>query len=64
MKVAATTSSRIEVEFDIVCGMELSATEIMFVLDGRQYYFCSEGCRAEFLRHADDYVTQGPPPTD
>lgn len=41
---------------DIVCGMEVSATEISFLLEGRNFYFCSEGCRAEFVRHADDYV--------
>lgn len=41
---------------DTVCGMELSITEITLVLNGTSFYFCSEGCRAEFLRHTDDYV--------
>jgi Cu+-exporting ATPase len=43
---------------DPVCEMELAKTHKTesFEYQGRSYYFCSVGCRAEFLRHAEDYV--------
>ncbi len=43
---------------DPVCGMKLDERQIKesLVYNGRKYYFCSIGCRAEFQRHPDDYV--------
>lgn len=43
---------------DPVCGMELgeSHKRESFEYEGRSYYFCSVGCRAEFQRHAEDYA--------
>ena len=38
--------------------MELGegAAKEFLLYEGREYYFCSVGCRAEFERHADDYL--------
>ena len=43
---------------DPVCKMELDETRKResFVYEGRRYYFCSVGCRAEFQRHEEDYA--------
>jgi YHS domain-containing protein len=43
---------------DPVCGMNVDEGEAMYTLDyyDRLYYFCSEGCKAEFERHTEDYV--------
>jgi Cu+-exporting ATPase len=43
---------------DTVCGMELDEghKRASFEYEGRSYYFCSVGCRAEFQRHAEDYA--------
>lgn len=43
---------------DAVCGMTLNAgaAKEFLLYDGREYYFCSVGCRAEFERHSQDYV--------
>jgi YHS domain-containing protein len=43
---------------DIICKMQLDerhANESL-VYDGRRYYSCSVGCRAEFERHPEDYA--------
>ncbi len=47
---------------DVVCGMEISEVETPYtaVHGGSAYYFCSEGCRAEFLRHPEDYADKAP----
>jgi YHS domain-containing protein len=38
---------------DPVCGMALGADRAVgFELDGQVRYFCSRGCRAEFLESA------------
>ena len=44
-------------EKDVVCEMELDSEMVRAYLDfeGRRYYFCSEGCRAEFMRHTTEY---------
>jgi Cu+-exporting ATPase len=42
---------------DPVCGMridEARATSKLYIVN-RVYYFCSEGCEAEFQRHPEDY---------
>ena len=42
---------------DPVCGMRIDETRATFKLyiDDRVYCFCSEGCKAEFQRHPEDY---------
>jgi YHS domain-containing protein len=49
---------------DPVCGMELeeadAAGEAEFL--GTRYYFCSDTCREEFLRHPSQYVGEGDQP--
>ena len=43
---------------DPVCKMKLDETwkRESFVYEGRSYYFCSRGCRAEFQRHEEEYA--------
>ena len=43
---------------DPVCDMQLDEQQADYVLvyENETYYFCSEGCRAEFERHSEDYV--------
>ena len=43
---------------DPVCHMPLDDRHVKESLlhEGRVYYFCSVGCRAEFERHVEDYV--------
>ena len=43
---------------DLVCGMEVSESvaEASLRFEGVTYTFCSEGCRAEFERHPQDYL--------
>ena len=43
---------------DPVCNMQLDERHVKKSLDyeGRRYYFCSVGCRAEFERHPEDYT--------
>ncbi len=45
---------------DPVCGMQADEKDVKYslVYGGRVYSFCSEGCRAEFQRHPEDYVEQ------
>ena len=32
------------------------AAKEFLLYEGREYYFCSVGCRAEFERHPEDYA--------
>lgn len=43
---------------DTVCEMEIDEKAVGFSLnfEGQTYFFCSEGCLAEFQRHPQDYV--------
>jgi Cu+-exporting ATPase len=43
---------------DPVCKMELDESQVKEPLayEGRRYFFCSVGCRAEFERHPEDYT--------
>lgn len=42
---------------DIVCGMEVNETAAYsFVFENEKYFFCSQGCRAEFKRRPQDYL--------
>ena len=45
---------------DVVCGMDVSVEQMTIHLEvaGQPYYFCSEGCEAEFKRHTEDYVIE------
>lgn len=49
---------------DLVCKMEIDEKTASYslVFDNKTYYFCSEGCRAEFMRHMQEYVN--PPTSD
>jgi heavy metal translocating P-type ATPase len=50
----STTTSLVK---DPVCGMDVATTsEHRLELDGRDYYFCSAGCKATFEAHPGDYV--------
>lgn len=42
---------------DVVCGMEINenAARCSAVFQGNAYFFCSEGCRAEFERRPQEY---------
>lgn len=46
------------IAIDPVCHMPLDDRHVKeaFVHEGREYSFCSVGCRAEFERHVEDYV--------
>lgn len=46
---------------DAVCKMELDEKHVKesLVYEGRSYYFCSVGCRAEFERHIHEYAECG-----
>ena len=41
--------------FDPVCGKKVG-TDIMAEYEGREYFFCSEECREEFIRKPEKYV--------
>ena len=43
---------------DPVCKMEVdeSRAKPSLIIEGNNYYFCSEGCLAEFQRHSDEYL--------
>lgn len=45
---------------DLVCKMEVDEKTAFssLSLDGEEYFFCSEGCCAEFMRHPDEYRGQ------
>ena len=45
---------------DPVCGMSLEPDKdsVMLELDGVVYYFCAEGCRAEFMQQPARYLEQ------
>lgn len=44
---------------DLVCGMEVNekAAGYSMIYEGEMFYFCSEGCRAEFRRRPQDYLS-------
>ena len=57
MAVLARCAVNSKPTIDLVCGMKLGegAVKESFLYEGREYYFCSVGCRAEFERHPEDY---------
>ena len=48
---------------DPVCGMavETESTAAMTTFNGRQYYFCAEGCLHAFEQNPCRYLTDRPP---
>ena len=54
--------ARTRIVKDAVCKMELDESQVKDSLayEGRRYYFCSVGCRAEFERHPEDYTQVAP----
>lgn len=48
---------------DLVCEMEINekAAGYSTIYEGEKFYFCSEGCRAEFLRRPETYLTLSRP---
>lgn len=52
---------------DLVCGMEINekgAAGYSTIYEGEMVYFCSAGCRAEFLRRPEAYLTLSRPCCD
>ncbi len=51
---------------DPVCKMEIDTTTVRFSsgFEGETYFFCSEGCQAEFTRHPQDYLKPAAPHGD
>lgn len=43
---------------DLVCGMDVNEkiSDYSMVFEGEMYFFCSEGCLAEFGRHPQEYL--------
>lgn len=43
---------------DLVCKMEVNenVANHSLIFEGEAYFFCSEGCLAEFKRHPQDYL--------
>lgn len=43
---------------DMVCKMKIDekGTRYSLTFESETYFFCSEGCLAEFKRHSDDYL--------
>lgn len=43
---------------DLVCKMEIDEEAVSYSsnYEGEEYFFCSEGCMAEFTRRPLDYV--------
>ena len=49
---------------DPVCGMEVEEATAAAEVDyqANRYFFCSESCQEEFLRHPDGYAIGGDQP--
>lgn len=47
---------------DPVCNMQIDEKKAGYdlVFKERVYYFCSQGCKAEFQRHPEDYALESP----
>ena len=48
---------------DPVCGMKVTTDSLSLELEGRDYYFCSSGCREKFRANPQSYLSDSPPPT-
>ena len=54
-----TKAADAQVAADPVCGMQVTKTAaITYDYEGTTYYFCSEQCKATFLKDPKKYVTQ------
>lgn len=44
--------------FDLVCNMELNIGDVRhaFEYNGKEYYFCSETCKSNFMNDPEKYV--------
>ena len=53
------SASNTDIAIDPVCLMEVTKAGAQHVASfgGRQYYFCSPGCRAKFVANPQVYVT-------
>ena len=40
---------------DPVCGMDVTSKDITSEIDGKHFFFCSEGCKDRFLNAPDKY---------
>ena len=51
---------------DPVCKMDIDERTAghSIIFEKESYFFCSEGCQAEFLRHPEDYVKRDSPRSD
>ncbi len=47
------------VKTDPVCGMTVASDEFSCVQQGHEYFFCSEGCKEEFLAWPNSYSQDG-----
>ncbi|NOY69169.1 MAG: YHS domain-containing protein [Deltaproteobacteria bacterium] len=47
---------------DPVCGMGVvpNGKEVITNIDGKTYYFCSEGCRRSFTDNPEKFLKPGP----
>jgi len=45
-------------EKDVICGMQVDPKKAAGSSEyqGKTYYFCSDECRADFLKHPEKYV--------
>ena len=46
--------------FDLVCGMEMGIETVRYAFEheGKEYYFCSETCKSNFISDPEKYVDQ------
>ncbi len=49
-------------EKDLVCGMEVdpASAPAKFIYQGKTYYFCAPGCKVQFERNPQKYVSPQP----
>ncbi len=54
---SVSTARPVAIEKDVICGMDVEADSPIRVLHGgRTYLFCSEGCRARFVKSPDAFL--------
>ena len=41
--------------YDPVCGKKVG-TDVKWEYNGKEYFFCSEECKAEFMKNPEKYV--------
>jgi Cu+-exporting ATPase len=52
------TEEGIAMAIDPVCGMEVKEDQAAATAEhqGAKYYFCSQGCHDEFVKHPEQYA--------